>query len=69
MADSKLKIDIRRDRILELLRQNGKVQVSELSKELGATPVTIRNERRAWRKSRPLPGRWWPRFPTAAPCF
>lgn len=44
MADSKLKIDIRRDRILELLRQNGKVQVSELSKELGATPVTIRND-------------------------
>lgn len=44
MADSKLKIDIRRDRILELLRQSGKVQVSELSKELGATPVTIRND-------------------------
>lgn len=44
MADSKLKIDIRRDRILELLRQHGKVQVSELSKELGATPVTIRND-------------------------
>ncbi len=44
MADSKLKIDIRRDRILELLRQTGKVQVSELSKELGATPVTIRND-------------------------
>lgn len=44
MADSKLKIDIRRDRILELLRQKGKVQVSELSKELGATPVTIRND-------------------------
>lgn len=44
MADSKLKIDIRRDRILELLRQNGKVQVSELSRELGATQVTIRND-------------------------
>lgn len=44
MADSKLKIDIRRDRILELLRQNGKVQVAELSRELGATPVTIRND-------------------------
>jgi len=44
MADSKLKIDIRRDRILELLRQNGKVQVSELSRILGATPVTIRND-------------------------
>ena len=44
MADSKLKIDIRRDRILEQLRQKGKVHVSELSRELGATPVTIRND-------------------------
>lgn len=44
MADSKLKIDIRRDRILEHLRQKGKVLVSELSRELGATPVTIRND-------------------------
>jgi len=44
MADSKLKIDIRRDRILEMLRQSGKVLVSELSRELGATPVTIRND-------------------------
>lgn len=44
MADSKLKIDIRRDRILELLRQKGKVQVSELSRELGATAVTIRSD-------------------------
>lgn len=44
MADSKLKIDIRRDRILELLQQQGKVQVSQLSQELGATAVTIRND-------------------------
>ena len=44
MADRKLKIDIRRDRILELLRQTGKVLVSELSRDLGATPVTIRND-------------------------
>ena len=44
MADSKLKIDIRRDRILEQLRQKGKVLVSELSRELGATPVTIRKD-------------------------
>ena len=44
MADSKLKIDIRRDRILDLLRQKGKVYVSELSRELGTTPVTIRND-------------------------
>ena len=44
MADSKLKIVIRRDRILEQLRQKGKILVSELSRELGATPVTIRND-------------------------
>lgn len=44
MADRKLKIDIRRDRILELLRQSGRVQVSELSQLLEATPVTIRND-------------------------
>lgn len=44
MADSKLKIDIRRSQILELLRQTGKVQVSDLSRELGATTVTIRSD-------------------------
>ena len=44
MAGSKLKIDIRRNRILELIRQDGKVVVSELSHKLGATPVTIRND-------------------------
>ena len=44
MADSKLKIDIRRGKILEALRKNGRVQVSQLSFELGATPVTIRND-------------------------
>lgn len=44
MADSKLKIDIRRERILELLRRDGRVQVSRLSEELGATPVTIRSD-------------------------
>ena len=44
MAGSKLKIDIRRNRILELVRQDGKVVVSELSQKLGATPVTIRND-------------------------
>lgn len=44
MADSKLKIDIRRSKILEHLRRDGKVQVSQLSLELGATPVTIRND-------------------------
>ena len=44
MADSKLKIDIRRGRITELLKRNGKVSVSELSKALGVTPVTIRTD-------------------------
>ena len=44
MADSKLKIDIRRAKILELLRRDGKVMVSQLSTDLGATPVTIRND-------------------------
>lgn len=44
MADSKLKIDIRRNKILEQLRAQGKVSVSQLSASLGATPVTIRND-------------------------
>ena len=44
MADSKLKIDIRRGKILESLRRDGRVAVSKLSAELGATPVTIRND-------------------------
>lgn len=42
--DSKLKIDIRRRRILETLRQEGKVSVAEISRELGTTPVTIRSD-------------------------
>ena len=44
MADSKLKIDIRRNKILEKLRAQGKVSVAQLSAELGATQVTIRND-------------------------
>ena len=44
MAESKLKIDVRRSKILEQLRQDGKVSVSRLAEELGATPVTIRND-------------------------
>ena len=44
MADRKLKIDIRRGKILEHLRKSGKVSVTELSQELGATAVTIRND-------------------------
>ena len=44
MAESKLKIDVRRSKILEQLRAEGKVSVSRLAVELGATPVTIRND-------------------------
>lgn len=44
MADRKLKIDIRREKILSLLQKTGKVSVTALSKELGATTVTIRND-------------------------
>ncbi len=44
MADSKLKIDIRRNAILEALKRDGKVYVSQLSEALGVTSVTIRND-------------------------
>lgn len=44
MTDSKLKIDIRRKRILEQLRLEGKVTVNALCESLGVTPVTIRND-------------------------
>ena len=44
MAGSKLKIDIRRNKILRQLRAQGRVSVTQLSMELGATPVTIRND-------------------------
>jgi len=44
MTDRKLKIDVRRNQILETLRADGKVLVSQLSRELGATPVTIRSD-------------------------
>ena len=44
MAESKLKIDVRRSKILAQLRAEGKVSVSRLAVELGATPVTIRND-------------------------
>lgn len=40
----KLKIDIRRNRILEELKKNGQVNVASLAKELNATQVTIRND-------------------------
>ncbi|MDD3519688.1 MAG: DeoR/GlpR family DNA-binding transcription regulator [Actinomycetota bacterium] len=41
---SGLKIDERRKRILEILRRDGQVRVSELSNLLGATVVTIRSD-------------------------
>lgn len=44
MAESKLKIDVRRNAILEHLRLEGKLSVSRLSQSLGVTPVTIRND-------------------------
>ena len=44
MAESKLKIDVRRSKILEQLKAAGKVSVSRLAADLGATPVTIRND-------------------------
>lgn len=44
MAESKLKIDVRRNAILDYLRAEGKVSVSRLSQALHVTPVTIRND-------------------------
>ncbi len=44
MAAGKLKIDIRRQAILQELNENGRVFVTELSQKLGATPVTIRTD-------------------------
>lgn len=39
-----LKIDARRNKILEILYRDGQVRVSQLSELLGATVVTIRND-------------------------
>ena len=44
VSPKRLKIDYRRKKILELLSKKGRVWVSELSEELGTTPVTIRND-------------------------
>ena len=41
---AELKIDARRKQILELLRRDGQVRVSQLSEQLGATAVTIRSD-------------------------
>lgn len=44
MAESKLKIDVRRNAILEYLHAKGKLSVARLSEALQVTPVTIRND-------------------------
>ena len=44
MAGTMLKIDIRRGKILDRLKQDGAVSVSQLASQLGATPVTIRSD-------------------------
>ncbi len=44
MAESKLKIDVRRNAILDLLRVEGKASIAKLGETLGVTPVTIRND-------------------------
>ena len=44
MAAGRLKIDIRRQAILEKLNKDGQVFVTDLSAQLGATAVTIRND-------------------------
>lgn len=44
MTAGKLKIDVRRKRILELLRRQGKISVVDVAAVLKVTPVTIRND-------------------------
>lgn len=44
MASGELKIDVRREKILEILSREGQVRVNSLSELLGATPVTIRSD-------------------------
>ena len=44
MAGGKLKIDIRRQKVLDMLKNEGQVTVNQLSSVLGTTPVTIRND-------------------------
>lgn len=44
MAEHRLKIDIRREAILSELAREGRVSVSQLSRMLHVTPVTIRND-------------------------
>ena len=44
MAGRKLRINARRDMIMELLESQGRVSVAQLSKEFSTTEVTIRND-------------------------
>ena len=44
MAGKSLKIDVRRGKIVALLERDHSVTVAQLSRILGATPVTIRND-------------------------
>ena len=44
MTAGKLKIDIRRKKILELLRLEGKISVTDIANVLNVTPVTIRTD-------------------------
>ena len=48
--DHELKIDFRRQRILELLAQEGQVKVIQLSELFHTTPVTIRSDLAALEK-------------------
>lgn len=48
--DHELKIDFRRQRILELLAQEGQVKVTQLSELFHTTPVTIRSDLAALEK-------------------
>lgn len=44
MAEDVLRIDTRRQRIIELVQRTGKVRVSDLSKDMQVSAVTIRND-------------------------
>ena len=44
MSGKTLKIDLRRGKILEMLACDHSVTVTQLSRALGATPVTIRTD-------------------------
>jgi len=44
MSEKGLKIDVRRRRILEILSRDGQVDINRLSRQLGATTVTIRSD-------------------------